>query len=125
MINIESEKNRRMEKIARKLKEKRGPQMPIFVPTININIPIENHGEDKRFGYILDVDQKTYKIVSAKFYYADGENTYREVKLTDVECKNLLKYYEPYLPDIWGMFCNCVVSDKEKEEKLIEKILSE
>jgi hypothetical protein len=82
-------------------------QPPIqIVPSIYVTIyievgdPIEWH----RKGYIIDINSNTFKPHAARYFIAEGKDTYTEVELSPKQFRDLIEYYKIKELDLFDMY---------------------
>jgi len=79
---------------------------PVFVePTVYLTIYTEI-GEDPvnyKRGYVIELDKRTNKAFSARYFISEGPDTYTEVALTSKQFKDIVEYYKINSMDIWYM----------------------
>jgi hypothetical protein len=78
----------------------------LVVPSIYITIYIEvgNPVEYFRKGYIIDVNSNTFKPIGARYFIAEGRDTYTEVELTKKQFRDLCQYYKLNELDFFDMY---------------------
>lgn len=82
---------------------------PSILSEANIYYTIYTHiGETfdwYKEGYVIDIDTKTMKAVGARYFIAEGKDTYTEVELSNKQFHDLVKYYKINELDLLDICC--------------------